>query len=258
MPSLVLMASMIFGSTAWSEPTNSEPQTILSILVDGNQRIEDEAILSKIKSKIGSKIDDVKIAQDLRNIFKTGYFEDVSVDFTSGVLTYGVVERKIIQELDYVGNSELDDDEIAEVIDVKAFQLLDEASIEAALLKIQKSYEDKGFFLTQVSYKVEDLTDPPGAVKLKIIIDEKKKVKIKRVRFIGNKGLTDDTLKARMLTKPGNLFGGGNYKEEDIDRDFELIKFLYLNEGYAQVKIDPPKTLVSPDKSGIEVIFKIE
>jgi outer membrane protein insertion porin family len=257
-PSLVLMVSFLFGSFAWSQQGKPESQVILSVLVDGNQRIEDEAILSKIKSKIGSILDPAKVAEDLRALFKTGYFEDVSVDFTSGVLTYKVVERKIIQELDYVGNSELDDDEIAEVIDVKAFQLLDEASIEAAMQKIQKAYEDKGFFLTQVSYKVEDLTDPPGAVKLKIIIDEKKKVKIKRVRFIGNKGLSEDTLKARMLTKPASLFGGGNYKEEDIDRDFELIKFLYLNEGYAQVKIDPPKTLVSPDKSGIEVIFKIQ
>jgi outer membrane protein insertion porin family len=244
------------ASNNTSEKT--EGQTILSVMVDGNQRIEDEAILTKIKSKPGTRIETKKIAADLRRVFKTGYFDDVKAEFVSGVLTVVVSERKIIQELDYVGNSEIDDDELAEAIDVKAFQLLDEASIEEALQKIQKSYEDKGFFLTQVDYKVEDLSDPPGAVKLKIIIDEKKKVKIKKVRFIGNKGLTEETLKARMLTKPGSLFGGGNYKEEDINRDFELLKFLYLNEGYAQVRIDPPKTIVSPDKSGIEVIFKIE
>ncbi len=241
-----------------SSATSANAQVILSVLVDGNQRIEDEAILTKIKSKPGTKLDPESIASDLRRIFKSGYFDDVRADFDSGVLSFVVNERKIIQELDYVGNSEIDDDELGEAIDVKAFQLLDEAVIEEALQKIQKSYEDKGFFLTQVDYKVEDLTEPPGAVKLKIIIDEKKKVKIKKVRFIGNKGLTEDVLKARMLTKPGTLFGGGNYKEEDVDRDFELIKFLYLNEGYAQVRIDPPKTIVSPDKSGIEVIFKIE
>lgn len=233
-------------------------KVILSVTVDGNQRIEDEAILIKVKSKTGSTVDPKMIAEDLRRIFKTGFFDDVRADFEAGALTFVVSERKIIQELDYVGNSEIDDDELAEAIDIKAFQLLDESSIEEALQKIQKSYEDKGFFLTQVDYKVEDLRDPPGAVKLKIIIDEKKKVKIKKVRFIGNKGLSEEVLKARMLTKPGSLFGGGNYKEEDVDRDYELLKYLYLNDGYAQVKIDPPKTIVSPDKSGIEIIFKIE
>lgn len=248
------------GSTSRGEALRnmaSNGQTVLSILVDGNQRIEDEAILSKVTSKVGMTLDPKKIAKDLRSIFKTGFFDDVRADFTDGVLTFVVSERKIIQELSYVGNSEIDDDEIAEIIDVKAFQLLDEAAIEEAMQKIQKSYEDKGFFLTQVSYKVEELSEPPGAVKLKLIIDEKKKVKVKKVRFIGNKGLSDETLKARMLTRPASLFGGGNYKEEDIDRDYELLKFLYLNDGYAQVKIDPPKTIVSPDKNGIEIIFKI-
>lgn len=233
-------------------------ERILNVLVSGNQRIEDEAILTKIKSKPGRNLDPEVIAKDLRRIFKTGFFDDVTADFSKGILTFEVNERKIIQELDYIGNSEIDDDELAEAIDVKAFQLLDEASIEIALQKIKKSYEDKGFFLTQVDYKVEELTEPAGAVKLKIIINEKKKVKIKKVRFIGNKGLTEETLKARMLTKPASLFGGGNYKEEDVERDYELLKFLYLNEGYAQIKIDPPKTLVSPDKSGIEILFKID
>ncbi len=246
------------ASKKTEKPTSLDrSDRILAVLVSGNQRIEDEAILTKIKSKPGRNLDTKVISKDLRRIFKTGFFDDVKADFTSGTLTFEVSERKIIQELDYIGNSEIDDDEIAEVISVKAFQLLDEASIEESLQKIKKSYEDKGFFLTQVDYKIEELIEPPGAVKLKIIVDEKKKVKIKKVRFIGNEGLSEETLKARMLTKPGSLFGGGNYKEEDVERDYELLKFLYLNEGYAQVRIDPPKTLVSPDKSGIEVIFKI-
>lgn len=233
-------------------------EKITQIVIEGNQRIEDEAILSKVKSKVGSDLSLEIVSEDIRSIFKTGYFDDVKVDFDQGILTYSVVERKVIQEIDYIGNSEIDDDEISEAIEIKTFQLLDESIIEDALQKIQKSYEDKGFFLTQVSYKIEDLPDPPGAVKLKILIDEKKKVKIKKVRFIGNKGLTEDILTSRMLTKPASLFGGGNYKEEDIERDYELLKYLYLNEGYAQIKIDPPSTIVTPDKSGIEVIFRIE
>ncbi len=247
----LLSLMFCFCEVAWAEK-------VTHITIEGNQRIEDEAIISKVKSKMGDDLSNSEVAEDLRRLFKSGYFEDVKADFEKGNLVFTVVERKVIQELDFIGNSEIDDDEILEAIDVKAFQLLDESVLEEALQKIQKSYEDKGFFLTQATYKVEDLPEPPGAIKLKIIIDEKKKVKIKKVRFIGNKGLSEDVLKARMLTKPGSLFGGGNYKEEDIERDYELLKYLYLNEGYAQIKIDPPKTIVTPDKSGIEVLFKIE
>ena len=203
-------------------------------------------------------MDPHQVARDIRALFDMGYFSDVSVRLENKNLIFDVVERRRIQELDYIGNSEIDDDELSEIISIKIFELLDEANLEESLVAIQKAYEDKGFFLTQVSYEVESLPKSPGTVRLKVIIEENQKVKVKRVHFIGNSDLEESFLKSNMLTRLPGLFGGGNFKEEDLQRDHELLKFLYLNEGYIQAKIHPPQVSVSPDKRSIEVLFKID
>ena len=246
------------------------------IQVRGNQRVEDEAILAKIKSQPGEKMDLHQVARDIRALFDMGYFNDISVFLENKILIFDVVERKRIQALDYIGNSEIDDEELSEIVHVQAFELLDESSLEESLVAIRKAYEDKGFFLTQVSYKVEEykggkhhgeenkgektegLTQSSGTVRLKIIIKENQKVKVKKVRFIGNVNLEEAFLKSNMLTRPAGLFGGGNFKEEDLQRDHELLKFLYLNEGYVQAKIHAPQVAVTPDKRSVEILFKID
>lgn len=239
--------------------TSSPSPLIKSIVINGNERIEDQAIQSKINSAVGKTLDKKTIAQDIINVYETRFFEHIRADFTEGVLTFVVKERAVISELNFVGNKALDNDELTEAIDVKTFQLFDRNAIEEAMAKIQKAYEEKGFYLTKVSYKVEELKEPPGSIRLKIIIDEKSKIKIKAVRFIGNNNLTDDFLSTNMVTKPVGFFGmGGAFKEDGLERDHELLRFLYLNEGYAQVKIDEPIVNVTPDKKGIEIIFRID
>lgn len=239
--------------------TASQAQIVKSVAVDGNQRIEDQAILSKVNSQAGQNLDPKQVAKDIHNLYESRFFDHIKADFTDGVLTYVVKERAVIAELIFTGNKALDSDELSEAINVKAFQLLDQNLLDEAIAKIQKAYEEKGFYLTRATYEVEALKQPPGAVKLKIVIDERRKIKVKRVRFIGNENLTDSFLSARMLTKPVGWFGmGGAFKEESLERDNELLRFLYLNEGYAQVKIDPPRVNITPDKKGIEVVFKLE
>ncbi|MCO5113463.1 MAG: outer membrane protein assembly factor BamA [Bdellovibrionaceae bacterium] len=237
----------------------SQAQVVKSIGVDGNQRIEDQAILTKIKSKAGQTLDRKQVAEDIRTLFETQFFNHIKVDFNDGYLTYIVDERAVISELVFLGNKSLDNDELSEVINVKTFQLLDKNLLDEAVSKIQKAYEEKGYYLTRATYEVEELKEPPGSVKLKIKIDERSKIKIKKVRFIGNENLSDSFLSARMLTKPTGWFGmGGAFKEEALERDAELVRFLYLNEGYAQVKIDPPRVNITPDKKGIEIVFRLE
>lgn len=237
----------------------SYAELVKSIIVDGNQRIEDAAILSKVNSKVGQDLDRKQVAHDIRSLYETQFFNHVKVEFDAGYLKFIVDERAVISELVFTGNKALDNDELSEVISVKAFQLLDRNILDEAVTKIQKAYEDKGFYLTKASYEIEEMTNPPGSIKLKINIDERSKIKIKTVRFIGNDNLAESFLTARMMTKPVGWFGmGGAFKEEALERDYELLRFLYLNEGYAQIKIDPPRVNVSPDKKGIEIVFKLE
>jgi len=43
-----------------------------------------------------------------------------------------------------------------------------------------------------------------------------------------------------------------------FDRDFQMLRYLYFNEGYVQVKIDRPQVYVTPDKKNIYITIRID
>ncbi len=237
---------------------------VKSIQVKGNKKIETDAITSKLSTQIGQPLKADNVAKDVKQLFDTGYFFNVTVDRQGTqdiVLTYEVEEKPSIEEIEYVGNSEVDDDELRETSMLKAYQILDYAKIREALDKLQKMYEEKGHFLAKISYRLEPVKET-GNVKLFIDIDENDKVQVKKITFLGNRSLNSTKLKSAMITKEGGFFsflsGSGAYKQDAFDRDVQVLNYLYFNKGYVQVKISRPEVYVSPDKRSIYVTIQIE
>lgn len=240
-------------------------ETIVKITIEGNLKIEGDAILAKMVSKEGQilSVDDVR--EDVQRLFQMGYFYDVQVyrEKASGGwnLTYKVVEKPSLAEIEYSGNSEIDDSDLAEATQLKAFEILNLEKIQEAVEKISKQYEEKGYFLAKVEYRLDPMPDP-DKVKLVFDIQENDKVQVRRITFIGNEKLSSSKLKARLGTQEGNAFsfvsGSGAYKQEAFEQDMQILNFLYFNEGFIQVKIDRPEITVSPDKKGLYISIRIE
>lgn len=241
-------------------------RAISEIVITGNKKIEKDAILNRLKSKIGNAYSDETIREDITSIFKLGYFYDVQVDrqdTASGIkITYKIVEKPSVVEILYRGNDELEEDDLKEAVELKPYQILDISTIQKAQEKLEKLYEDKGFFLAKISYKFEPIGKDDDRVRLVFDIEENDKVKVKRINFIGNRKLSDTELKTMIQTKEQGLFsfmsGSGAYKQEIFDRDQQILSFLYFNKGYVQVKISKPQVTVSPDKKGIYITIRIE
>lgn len=235
------------------------------IEVTGNRKIEKDAILAKLVSKVGEPYSLLTVREDVNELFKAGYFVDIKVDQQGSgdqiVLTYQVTEKPSVTEIVYEGNVELKSDDLAEAAGLKTYQILNMAKIKEAVEKIQKLYEDKGFFLAKVSYQVEDIKKDES-VKVTFRVLENEKVKVKKITFLGNKKLADSVLKSKMLTTEGGYFstlsGSGQYKQEMFDRDMQILRFVYYNQGYVQAKIDRPQVYVTPDKKSIYITVRIE
>ncbi|MEK2644997.1 outer membrane protein assembly factor BamA [Bdellovibrio sp. BCCA] len=239
--------------------------TIKNIEVSGNRKIEKDAILTKIVSKVGESYSAQHIREDVEALFKLGFFNDIEVDRqVSGkdvTLTYKVLEKPSIVEITYEGNSEVKSDDIADATGIKAYQLLNMAKVKEAVEKVQKLYEDKGFFLAKVEAEVQ-IMKKDETVRLVFKVRENDKVKVKKITFLGNKHLGDSQLKAKMLTQEGGFFSGlsgsGQYKQEMFERDVQILRFLYWNQGYVQAKVDRPQVTVTPDKKNIYITIRIE
>ena len=186
-----------------------------------------------------------------------GYFYNVEIErektpVGDNELTYRVSEKPSIVQIIYHGNERVDKDDLQEASGIKQYTILDQNKLHEAVAKMTKVYEDKGFFLARIQFKIEDVK-PGEEVKVTFEIKENDKVKVKKITFLGNHALNDSKLKAAMQTQEGGFFswlsGSGGYKQDMFDRDVQVLNYLYFNEGYVQVKIDRPQVYVTPDKA---------
>ncbi len=235
------------------------------ITIRGHKKIEPEAIRSKLVTQKGQAFLAENITADVKALFQTGYFYDVVVEKKTleknqFELIYTVVEKPTIVSIEFEGNSELSTSDLEEVLSIRTFQILDNTNLQTSVEKLEKLYEDKGFFLARVSYEVtETVKGQSVAVKFKVV--ENDKVEVKEIKFIGNNHLDSGKLKSVMQTKEGGFFsfisGAGAYKQDAFERDSQILNFLYFNEGFVQVKIDRPYIYISPDKKGIYITINI-
>jgi outer membrane protein insertion porin family len=243
--------------------------TVAKITIKGNKKIEADAVLARLVTKTGEPFSADRVRQDVEALFKAGYFYDVHVDRTdvpgdgrgAVELTYTVVEKPSVVEINFKGNSELETDELREASGLKPFEILNMSKIREASDKMQKLYEDKGFFLARIIPKIETVTEGES-VKLTFDIQENEKVRVKRITILGNRNIPDGKLKSAMQTQEGGFFsfisGSGAYKQDAFDRDIQLLNYLYFNEGYVQVRVDRPQVYVTPDKKGIYITVRVE
>lgn len=247
-----------------AEAAATKGALVEKIVIKGNRKIEADAIRNKLVSKQGGPYSDENVRQDIQELFNLGFFYNVEVDRSEGnkvTLTYTVTEKPSIAEIEYLGHDELEETELKDTTGIKPYEILNMAKIREATDKLEKLYEDKGFFLARISFKIE-----PGkeadTVKLTFDIKENDKVKVKRISFIGNKKMPSGKLKAGMITQEGGFFsfisGAGAYKQDAFDRDVQMLNYLYFNEGYVQVKVDRPQVYVTPDKKAIYITIRVE
>lgn len=242
-----------------------EGEPISTLIVTGNQKIERDTILARIKTREGQTVSQTTLREDLDTLFAMGYFFDIQISGekkADGVqLEYKLFEKPSMSEIIYEGNNEIDLKDLQEASGLKAYEILNMSRVNKSIEKMLKLYEDKGFFLARITTEITD--DTPGqTVKLKFKIIEHDKVVLKRINILGNHKISDQRIKSLMSSEEQGFFsflsGSGSFKQEAFDRDVMLLNLLYYNEGYVQVKVDRPQVYVSPDKRNIYITLRIE
>lgn len=237
-------------------------EKITKVDVKGNLKIDRDAILDKIGSKAGQNVDDEQVRKDIVAIHKLGYFDDIKVDMDGGTLTYTVKERPAINRIIFFGNDQISTDDLKGVLTLKTYDIYDENLVRESVRKLQKHYEDKGYYLAKIDYSVRPSTEK-DMVEVLFRVREYDKVRIKKVTFLGNKAFNDEALKKVLHgTQEGGFFSwatsSGNFKELDFKNDMQMLQVWYLNEGYVRFRHEPPIVTVSEDKKWVFITIKVE
>ncbi|ABS25328.1 surface antigen (D15) [Anaeromyxobacter sp. Fw109-5] len=238
--------------------------TVADVKIEGNRRVEVDAIRSAITQRKGQPLDPRGVAKDIRAVMKLGFFSDVVVELQgtpdAPVLVYRVTERPTVRETRIEGNDELSKDDLKDTVELKAFSILDLVAVRKDVKKIKEKYAEKGYYLAEVTHRIDER--PDNQVDVVYVIDERAKVQVKEVRFLGNAHVADGELLAVMQTRPGGylslLSSMGTYREEAFQHDLQGVQAVYLDRGYVNVKVGNPSIALSPDKRFLHITIPVE
>jgi outer membrane protein insertion porin family len=260
--SLISLPWIIYGQEQPLIKSQEQP-LIKSIEIKGLRRIDENAVKAKITQRPGEPISQEKTNEDIKNIFKMGYFEDVRAEielFEGGIkLIYVVKEKPTIVKIDFQGNREFSDAKLKEKIAITPGAMADAVLIQDNANKLRAFYEEEGYWLSRIVPVIKTIS--PAEVSLTYLINEGPKVKIKKIIIEGNKAISTNKIKKTMETKEWWLFSfitsSGYYKKDRMDTDTDKIKDLYFNNGYIKVAVGEPKIQLTDNKKGMVITILI-
>jgi outer membrane protein insertion porin family len=231
-------------------------ERVAHIVIKGNRRIEKDAILGVMQTREGETLSPAHLREDLKAIYKMGYFTDVRMDVSDTpegrILTVLVKEKPAIREILVKGNHKLKKDKILEVMNLKPFSVASEGAIKEDINKVQQAYREKGYYEAKISHELV----PAGEheVNLVLNINEGGKMAIKDIEFEGNKAFSSKELRKVMETKERGFFapvawitGAGKLNRDVLERDLEKVAAFYYNHGYIKAKVGEPKVDIKGD-----------
>jgi outer membrane protein insertion porin family len=262
----VLAALMMFAAPAVATlgvafvSSPAAAQTVSTIEVQGNKRVEIETIRSYFKGGEGGRLDQGQIDDGLKALIETGLFQDVQIKRAGNRLVVVVVENPVIGRVAFEGNKKVKDEQLAAEVQSKARGTLSRPMVQSDAQRIAEIYRHAGRY--DVTVTPEIIEQPNNRVDLIFTITEGAKTNVKSVEFIGNSAYSSYRLKDVIKTHESNLLsfisGSDVYDSDKVEADRDLIRRFYLKHGYADVQVVAALTEYDPARKGFLVTFKIE
>ena len=155
-------------------------QTVSSIEVAGNRRVEVETIRSYFKADPGGRLDQSQIDDGLKALIETGLFQDVKISQAGGHLLVTVIENPVIGRVAFEGNKKIKDEQLSAEIQSKPRGTLSRPMVQSDAQRIVEIYRHSGRY--DVRVKPEIIEQPNNRVDLDFTIIEGEKTGVKSSR----------------------------------------------------------------------------
>ena len=241
-----------FTSTSFSEVIND-------IKISGNERIPDETILMFTEVNIGDDLKNSDINMILKKLYKTNFFENISVNYLNNILSIKIIEAPLIQNLTISGvKAKKYKELISNNLNLKAKSSFNKSILSDEIKSIESLLRIKGFYFANVEALIEELDN--NLVNLEYKVDIGDRSKISKISFIGDKIYKNKKLKSIIVSeeyKFWKFISGKKYLQEQlINLDKRLLKNFYLNKGFYNAKVNSSFAKLINDNE-FELIYNI-
>ena len=246
------------------EEPSSLKGVIAEVAISGNRRTETSLIDLNIETKQGDEYSPQTVKEDLKRIYELAFFQQVLVDVSrieGGLrIEFIVEENPVLADLKLSGNDKLKEDDVKEAVAFREGRIVSLRKITEGREIILALASEKGLVGTEVEYEIEPRGD--GVVDVVYRINEGKRKYIKQVELIGNSEVETKKIRKNMYSKPKYFLSfitkRGLFKIEEIERDSDRIKAVYIDNGYLDIRVSDPGIRYDEGKDGYVVSFSIE
>src|SRR3990167_4011040 len=230
---LLILCQLVFSISVWAQQTF----VVQHIEFVGLQRVTPSAAESYLPIKRGQTLRSGQTADLLSSLYKTGFFDHITLSRKNNTLVIHVIERPTIGELKVTGNSVIPTDKLTSVLDsldIKEGSIYNPATLERVKQSLLNQYYQLGRYNARVDVAVTPM--PRNRVMVRIIISEGLVAKVRHITIIGNHVFSERTLIKQLdITTPGLftlLTQTDRYSEEKLASSLDKLRAYYMDRGY--------------------------
>jgi len=253
--------AVLLGSLGAAAQAANEFQ-VEDIQVKGLQRVALGAALTHIPFNVGDTLNEFRISQSIKSLYKSGHFNDISVFRDGSSIVFKVRERETISEITFEGNKDLKEEQLTESLDssdIRVGETLDKTVISGIEVGLEDFYHSVGKYNADVKAEITHL--PRNRVNLKFVFTEGDAAAIEQINIVGNEIFSDEELLERAeLTFDSpwwDFMAQDRYQKQTLQGDMETIESFYLDRGYLKYKVDSTQVSMTPDKKAVYITLNV-
>ncbi len=242
---------------------HAESFTISDIRVNGLQRVSAGSVFGALPLNVGDSVDDRRLVEATRALFKTGFFQDIQLGREGNVLVVTVVERPSISNIEIEGNKAIKTEDLLSGLQQSGLaegEIFQRATLEGVRNELLRQYVAQGRYSAGIETEV--IPQPRNRVALKITINEGSVAAIKHINVVGNTVFPDEDLVDLFELKTTNWLSffrnDDKYAREKLSGDLERLRSYYLDRGYINMDITSTQVSITPDKKDVYVTVNID
>ncbi|WP_149193860.1 outer membrane protein assembly factor BamA [Luteimonas suaedae] len=260
---LALALTAAIAAPAWAQtdvapPPPSGPSAASSfvvgdIRVDGLQRIGAGTVFTYLPIERGDRIDQSRVGEAIRALYRTGFFEDVQIGRQGDILVVTVTERPAINRLTLTGNKDIKTEDLMKglsEIGLSEGDTFDRLALDRVTQELTRQYNNRGKYNVEITPTVSRLDR--NRVDVTIAVDEGKAAKIRHINIVGNELYEEEDVRAGWESAESNWLSwyrrDDQYSREKLDGDREKLQNFYLDRGHLDFSEDGIQVAISPDK----------
>jgi len=230
------------------------------IEIVGIKKITTGTVFSYLPINIGETLDVERTPEIIRELYSTGFFDNIELSRRDNVLIIKVKERPSIAEVNFEGNNDIEDEALQQAMDgvgMSKGRIFDQNKLEKLELELQQVYYSMGKYAARIETKWHEIDE--DRIAIDINISEGLSAKIKSINVTGNEDFDDSDLTGlfQLEQSSSGWFADDDYSSSKLAADMETLKSFYLDRGYIQFEVNSQQVTISPDRKDISISINI-